>query len=222
MGAVFRGRASGTFSIMKIRSFLVLLVIVSAVVVPAARADDVPTDPYKAAADKIPLERDRLAVKAALVEFAEAPQLASFFENCFGCAVFPTVGKGGFVVGGSHGKGWVFKHHDVTGYSKVTQVTVGFQAGGQAFSQIIFFEDAAAYARFTSSDFEFGAQASAVALNAGANAATSTVGGSGAGAGNAQSKRDYTDGMAVFTKAKGGLMYEAAIGGQKFIFRPLK
>jgi lipid-binding SYLF domain-containing protein len=185
-------------------------------------AQDDPTAPFKAATMRIKKEKDRLAVQSGLVSFSEAPRTHEFFRNCYGFAIFPTIGKGGFGVGGSHGKGWVFKLGQVVGYSKMTQVTVGFQAGGQAYTQVVFFEDEHAFTRFTSGIFEFSAQASAVALTEGANAAASTAGGAGAGAGNAQSKSGYTDGMAVFTKAKGGLMYEAAIGGQQFRYRPIK
>ncbi len=103
----------------------------------------------------------------------------------------------------------------------MTQLTIGFQWGGQAFSQIIFLENENAYERFISGSFEFGAQASAVALTEGANASASTGAGTTAGAGSKQSKSDYTSGMAVFTVAKGGLMYEASLGGQKFNYSSL-
>ncbi|RKX31491.1 MAG: hypothetical protein DRP71_13340 [Verrucomicrobia bacterium] len=144
----------------------------------------------------------------------------TYFEGSYAVAIFPTIGKGGLGIGGAHGTGWVFRGGDYTGEAKMSQVTIGFQAGGQAFSQIIFFENEAAYDSFTSGEFEFGAQASAVALTAGANAAASTGGGSTAGAGSNQAKEDYTGGMAIFTVAKGGLMYEASLGGQKFKFNP--
>jgi lipid-binding SYLF domain-containing protein len=176
----------------------------------------------KKAAEDIELEKDQLSVKSALVEFEGAPRLDAFFENSYGIVIFPTIGKGGFGVGGAHGKGWVFREGKLTGESKVTQITIGFQVGGQAFRQIIFLEDEAAYDNFTSGNFELGAQASAVAATAGANASANTAGGANVGAGTAQAKKDYTDGMAIFTMAKGGLMYEASVGGQKFSFRPLE
>jgi len=174
----------------------------------------------KDASKEIPKEKDQLGVQATLVEFEIVAQMEAYFENSYGVAIFPTIGKGGFGIGGAHGAGWVFSEGDYTGETKMTQVTIGFQAGGQAFSQIIFFEDESAYKNFTSGEFEFGAQASAVALTAGANAAASTGGGSSAGAGSSQAKEDYTGGMAIFTVAKGGLMYEASLGGQKFKFYP--
>ena len=159
-------------------------------------------------------------VKRTLETFSKAEQVQPFIGNSYGFAVFPTIGKGGVGVGGAHGKGWVFRDGVSTGFTRMTQVTIGFQLGGQAFSQIIFFEDERAYENFVSGNFEFGAQASAVAITAGANAAASTAGGASAGAGKGQAREVYTGGMAVFTQAKGGLMYEAALGGQKFSFHP--
>lgn len=157
-------------------------------------------------------------VGKTLEDFLEADEAVPLFRNCYGFAVFPTIGKGGIGIGGAHGKGWVFKGKKSTGITRMTQVTIGFQLGGQTFSQLIFFEDQRAYDSFTSGNFEFGAQASAVAITAGANASASTAGGASAGAGDSQAKTGYTGGMAIFTRAKGGLMYEAALGGQKFSF----
>ena len=155
--------------------------------------------------------------------FRNAGQSAGFFGNCFGYAVFPTIGKGGLGIGGAHGSGRVYRQGGFTGDVSMTQVTVGWQLGGQAYSQIVFFEDERAYREFTSGSFEFGAQATAVAITAGAAAQAST-GRTGASAGTsaAHSKTAglYHKGMAVFTVVKGGLMYEATIGGQKFHFKP--
>ena len=169
----------------------------------------------------IPDEKDRLSVESALVNLFESPETHPFFKSSYGLVVFPTIGKGGLGIGGAHGSAWVFKQNQLTGTAKMTQVTVGLQAGGQAFSQIMFLEDDRAYKTFTSENFELGAQASAVALQSGASASASTAGGATAGAGDSQAKTKYTDGMAIFTKAKGGLMYEATVGGQKFNFKPL-
>ncbi len=174
----------------------------------------------KEASAGIEKEKDQLAVQGTLVEFESIEQMGVYFKGCFGVAIFPTIGKGGLGIGGAHGTGWVFCEGQLTGEVKMSQLTIGLQAGGQAFSQVIFLENQAAYDNFTSGNFEFGAQASAVALTAGANASASTGGGSSAGAGSSQAKEDYTGGMAVFTVAKGGLMYEASLGGQKFMFRP--
>jgi lipid-binding SYLF domain-containing protein len=167
-------------------------------------------------------DKERLSVEAAVIDIFGSPETRPFFEKSFGCAIFPTIGKGGMGIGGAHGSGWVFKKNALTGTAKMTQITIGFQLGGQAFTQIIFFEDERAYKDFTSGNFELGAQATAVALTAGANASASTAGGGSAGAGNAQARKGYAGGLAIFTKAKGGLMYEASVGGQKFSFRPVK
>jgi|SRR5215471_16766570 len=157
--------------------------------------------------------------------FRNAGQSAKFFNTSYGYAVFPTIGKGGVVVGGAHGSGHVYAKGKYVGNTSMTQVTVGAQLGGQAFSEIIFFQDQAAFDKFTSGEFEFGAQASAVAITAGASAQAST-GGTGAGASatknHAATAGGYQSGMAVFTVAKGGLMYEATIGGQKFSYKPAK
>ncbi|WP_321326576.1 lipid-binding SYLF domain-containing protein [Thiomicrorhabdus sp.] len=158
-----------------------------------------------------------------IAAFHQAPQSAAFFDNSYGYAVFPTIGKVGFVIGGAYGKGRVYEHGRLAGTAEMTQATIGFQLGGQAFSQIIFFQDQRAYDEFTSGNFEFGAQASAIVINAGANAEASTKGTSAsANAGERHVKADgqYYKGMAVFSLAKGGLMYEATIGGQKYNFYP--
>lgn len=157
-------------------------------------------------------------VANTLNDFLAANEVAPFLGNSYGFAVFPTIGKGGIGIGGAHGKGWVFQGTKSTGITRMTQVTIGFQLGGQSFSQLIFFEDQRAYENFTGGNFEFGAQASAIAITAGANATASTAGGASAGAGKSQAKTGYTGGMAIFTRAKGGLMYEASLGGQKFSF----
>lgn len=174
-----------------------------------------------AAARTIEREQDRNSVVNALLDFAEVGALETYFERSYGLAVFPTIGRGGMGIGGARGSGFVFRRGELTGQTTMTQVTIGFQLGGQAFSQIIFFENEAAYNNFTSGNFELGAQASAVALTIGASAQADTAGGASAGAGRAQAKRDFTNGMAIFTLIRGGLMYEASVGGQKFTFRPI-
>jgi len=148
-----------------------------------------------------------------------------FFEKGYGYAVFPTIGKGGAGIGGAHGKGRVYAKGVHVGDTTMSQLTIGFQLGGQAFSQIIFFEDERAFDQFTNSNFEFGAQATAVAITAGASATVATTGnsaGASGGRNDAKSVGEYYRGMAIFTVAKGGLMYEATIGGQKFKFKKLK
>ena len=131
------------------------------------------------------------------------PGIQRFFDNAFGYTVFPNVGKGAVGVGGAYGKGQVFEGGRPIGEAKLVQVTIGFQWGGQAYSELIFFENRAALERFKRGEFEFSAQASAVAITLGASATA-----------------DYEQGVAVFTMTKGGLMYEASIGGQKFSFEP--
>ncbi len=156
--------------------------------------------------------------------FKQAGESGTFFGNSYGYAVFPTVGKGGVGVGGAYGEGRVYAKGKHVGNTTMAQLTVGFQFGGQAFSQIIFFEDERAFNEFTSGDFEFGAQASAVAITAGAQAQATTAGSSAGASGgqkDAKTVGEYHKGMATFTVAKGGLMYEATLGGQKFSYTPL-
>jgi lipid-binding SYLF domain-containing protein len=158
--------------------------------------------------------------------FKKSEAVQPFFKNAYGYAVFPTVGKAGIGIGGSYGTGQVYEGGKVTGEVSLIKGSIGWQLGGQAFSQMIFFEDKRAYDEFTSGNFEFDATASAVAITAGAQASAGTEGASaGASAGPAtgkQAKTSYHKGMVVFTHAKGGLMYEASIGGQKFTFKPKK
>jgi lipid-binding SYLF domain-containing protein len=155
--------------------------------------------------------------------FKDAGESGTFFANSYGYAVFPTIGKGGMVVGGAYGKGRVYTKGAYVGDTSVTKLSVGFQLGGQAFSEIVFFEDKRAFDEFTNGNFEFGAEASAVAITAGASAAATTAGSSAGASGgkhDATTVGEYHKGMAVFTVAKGGLMYEASVGGQKFSYTP--
>jgi len=157
--------------------------------------------------------------------FKESPGSALFFDKAYGYAVFPTIGKAGLVVGGAHGTGRVFEKGLYVGDTSLTQLSVGFQAGGQAFSEIIFFENKAAFDAFTAGNFEFSGQASAVAITAAASAQTGTSGSSAGASGtksHAETTGGYSKGMAVFSVAKGGLMYEASLGGQKFNYKPKK
>ena len=171
-----------------------------------------------------PVQADKFTDTVNVFKKSEAVQ--PFFKNAYGYAVFPTIGKAGIGIGGSYGTGQVYKGGKVTGEVSVIKGSIGFQLGGQAFSQMIFFEDKRAYDEFTSGSFEFDATASAVAITAGVQAKAGTEGASaGASAGpatGAQAKTSYHKGMVVFTHAKGGLMYEASIGGQKFTFKPKK
>lgn len=155
--------------------------------------------------------------------FKNAGESATFFKKSHGYAVFPTIGKGGLGVGAAHGSGRVYEQGKYVGDTKMTQVSVGLQAGGQAFSQIVFFEDKRSFDEFTSGNFEFEATAQAVAITASAGATAGTTGSSAGAAGgqkDAKTVGGFHKGMAVFTVAKGGLMYQAAVGGQKFSYKP--
>jgi lipid-binding SYLF domain-containing protein len=156
--------------------------------------------------------------------FQDAGESGEFFSKSYGYAVFPTIGKGGIGIGGAYGEGRVYAAGKHVGNSSMAQVTIGFQLGGQAYSMIVFFEDKRAFEEFTSGNFEFSAEASGVAITAGASAKATTAGssaGASAGKKDATTVGSYHKGLAVFTVAKGGLMYEAALGGQKFSYTPL-
>ncbi|MCJ7558148.1 MAG: YSC84-related protein [Gammaproteobacteria bacterium] len=127
------------------------------------------------------------------------PGMQSFFDKAAGYAVFPSVGKGGFGIGGAHGKGLLKAGGKTIAVVTMNQLTIGFQAGGQAYSEFIFFKDEPALGNFKRGNYELGAQVSAVAITAGASA-----------------DAKFNEGIAIFTQAKGGLMYEASVGGQKF------
>ena len=131
------------------------------------------------------------------------PSIKRFFDNAYGYAVFPTVGTGAFIIGGAHGTGLVYEKGKIVGRSSLSQGTVGLQAGGQAYSEIIFFKDKAALDALKKRKLKLAAKASAVAATAGA-AATA----------------DYSQGVAIFTTSKGGLMLQAAVGGQEITFEP--
>jgi len=138
--------------------------------------------------------------KEALAEFLEADSGAQDMINrSVGYVVIPTVGKAGFGIGGARGKGLLYENGNPTAVVTLTQLSIGFQWGGQAYSEFILFEDTPTLSNFKQGNYELGAQASAVAVTAGASADAA-----------------FVDGMAIFTQAKGGLMYEASVGGQKF------
>ena len=126
-----------------------------------------------------------------------------FINKSAGYVVFPSVGKGGLGVGGAYGHGELYQHEQMMGFAELTQASIGLQAGGQAYSEVIVFENEDALNKFKNNKLEFSANASAVALKAGA-------------AGAAR----FENGVAVFVKPKGGLMFEASIGGQKFNYKP--
>jgi lipid-binding SYLF domain-containing protein len=141
--------------------------------------------------------------KAAMLE--QDADMQRFFDSAAAYVIIPTVGKGGIGIGGARGKGLLYEGGQITAEVTLTQLTIGFQWGGQAYSEFIFFKDDVALADFKRGNYELGAQASAVAVTAGASA-----------------DANYSNGVAIFTQAKGGLMYEASVGGQKFKVEPTK
>ena len=162
----------------------------------------------------------------AVNSFRNAGESGKFFDSAYGYAIFPTIGKAGFIVGGAYGEGRVYAAGQYVGNTSMSQLTAGWLLGGQAFTQIIFFQNRTAFEEFTSGNFEFSAQATAVAITAGVSADASTTGGLSAGASGGRNDATtahggYRRGLAVFTIAKGGLMFEAVLGGQKFSYTPL-
>ena len=157
--------------------------------------------------------------------FKNAGDSAAFFRKSYAYAVFPTIGEAGFIVGGAGGKGRVFVRDKYVGDTTVGQVSVGFQLGGKAYSEIIFFQDKRALDEFETGTFEFSAGVSAIAITAGASASAGTNGAtSGASGGRKDAvtaSGDFRKGLMVFTIAKGGLMYTATVAGQKFSYTPL-
>ena len=154
--------------------------------------------------------------------FKNAGQSAAYFDQSYGYAVFPTVGKAGYVVGGAYGRGRVYAQGRYLGTASITQVSVGFQAGAQGYSEIVFFENKRAMDEFTAGSFEFDAGASVVAVTAAASASAGTAGVDAAASGgknDASTSGSYRKGVAVFTIVKGGLMYDASIAGQKFSYK---
>ena len=157
---------------------------------------------------------------AAMARFKDLGNVPQLLGQSYGYAVLPTIGKGGVGIGGAGGTGCVYAGGKHTGNVSMGQVTVGWQLGGQAYSQLILFQNADTYKEFTQGNFEFGADANAVALTYGASASAGTQGATST-AGDTAGHAAWKRGMAIFTLAKGGLMYEASIGGQKYKFKPL-
>jgi lipid-binding SYLF domain-containing protein len=156
-----------------------------------------------AAAPSAPRTTDPKDAEAVIAKFKEKdPDLAGVFARAAGYAVYPTVGKGGLGLGGAHGKGYVYEGGKLIGTSSLTQVTIGLQLGGQAYSEVVFLKDAAAMDNFKRGKLKLSGQATAVALTE-----------------RAAADLAYRDGVAIVTMAKGGLMFEASVGGQKFSFK---
>lgn len=144
-----------------------------------------------------------LATAQAIINAKDKdPGMASWFESAYAYAVFPRVGKGGIGIGGAYGKGLVIRGDTTVGTTSLSQLSIGLQLGGQVYAEYIMFKDKTAFDHFRRGNFEMGAQASAVALAAGAS-----------------TDANYDGGVAVFTIAEGGLMFEASISGQKFEYQ---
>jgi lipid-binding SYLF domain-containing protein len=171
---------------------LIVAVLGLAAATPAARADDF-------------LEGKRKDAEVIAKVKEKDPRMPKAFEDAYGYAVFPSVGKGGLGLGGAHGKGRVYERGKLVGRSSLMQLTLGLQLGGQAYSEVVFFKTKAAFADFKRGKLKLDAQATAVALDA-----------------RAAADLAYRNGVAIVTIAKGGLMYEASIGGQKFSFHSLE
>ncbi len=149
-------------------------------------------------------QREEAAAQETIARFKNSDSsMQAFFDHAYGYAVFPSIGKGGFIVGGGSGRARVYEKGKLIGYARMTQVTVGAQAGGQTYSEIIFFKDKAAMEKFKTGNLKFAAQASAVIVTEGVS-----------------KDRAYDKGVAVFTMPKAGAMAEASIGGQTFAFTP--
>ena len=167
-------------------------------------------------------EQDRF--QETIEIFRNAGESGSFFDKSYAYAVFPSVGRAGVGIGGARGNGQVYVNGEHVGNSTMTQLTVGLQLGAQGYRMIVFLEDERAFNEFTRGDFAFSAQAKAVAITAAASATASTAGSSAGVSGgqrDASTVGGFNRGMATFTVARGGLMYEASIGGARFSFRPL-
>ena len=146
------------------------------------------------------------AAQSAIAEFKKADKgLEKFFAESHGYAVFPTVGKGGIGIGGAYGAGVVFVGGEPAARSELKQVTVGLQLGGQSYREVLFFESKDAFTGFQQGELKLSAQASAVAATEGVSA-----------------NLKYNGGIAIVTMAKGGLMYEASVGGQHFSYEPYR
>jgi lipid-binding SYLF domain-containing protein len=155
--------------------------------------------------DPAKLEKETAKADEARAQLLETDaSMQRFFDSAAGWVIIPTVGKGAIGIGGARGKGLLYEGGKPTREVTLTQLTIGFQWGGQAYSEFIFFKDEKALNHFKEGNFELGAQASAVAVKTGASV-----------------DANYSDGVAIFTSVKGGLMYEASVGGQKFKVEPL-
>jgi len=172
---------------------LAIFVVVAAFLLPRS---------IKAQEDKERIFNDSKSAKTAFIKTDGS--MENLFKTSYAYVIFPNIGKGAAIIGGAGGNGGVYEKGKRIGTAKMVQISAGAQVGGQAYREVIFFEDKAALDRFKENKLEFSGQVSAVAVKAGASAAAK-----------------YREGVAVFTQELGGLMVEASLGGQKFTFKPV-
>jgi len=158
-----------------------------------------------------------------VAKFKHAEAAKKYFSSAYGYAVFPTIGKGGVGIGGAAGTGHVYARGNYVGESKMAQVSIGLQLGGQSYSQVVFLKDKSAFDNFIREGFEFGTDVSVMAITLGASAQAGSTGATASASVSEEHGKNaarYYKGMAVLVLAKGGLMYQAAVAGQKYTFQP--
>jgi len=153
-----------------------------------------------------PTAEETSEVNQTIADFEGAsPGLKQFIDSAYGYVVFPSIGKGGLIIAGAHGNGWVYERGVLVGQADMSMMSFGAQIGGESYGEILCFRDKHSMDAFKAGKFELGAEASAVMIKAGAAA-----------------KTGYDSlGHAVFVKSSGGAMASASVGGQKMSFEPL-
>ncbi len=131
--------------------------------------------------------------------------LERFFDNSAGYVIFPNVGEGGFIIGAAAGNGVVYSNSNAIGMADLKKVDVGFQIGGQAIIEVIFFKDEEALTEFKTDEFTFSGEVSATAVKTGV-----------------ADSLDYSDGVIVITMPKAGAMADVSVGGQRFKYIPME
>lgn len=144
--------------------------------------------------------KDAEQAKAAFID--ANPKIQAYFDDAKAYVIFPNVGKGALIVGAASGNGAVYERGVLVGMANLKQVDIGAQIGGKSYSEIVFLKTDTAVQQFMDDDFSFGSNVSAIAVNQAPPSLNLT----------------YTDGVAVFTLPKEGLMAEVSVGGQKFEF----
>ena len=148
------------------------------------------------------LESEAEATLSAMIR--KDPTLNDVLEEAYGYVVFPSVGSGGLVVGGSGGSGVVYQRGRPVGFATVREVDVGAIAGGQTYSELIVFSEPGPLERLQRGQFDLTANISATAVRSGAAAGT-----------------NFRDGTAVFVHDQQGLMADISVGGQSVSFEPM-